>query len=208
MTQYTWEGAPFADPTVDDKVFTTDLLNHLNSAYCIDQQRIFASGKSDGGGFCDTLACNATHGAAFAAFAPVAGAFYTDLNNSDCSPARSPIPVLEFHSTDDGTIFYDGGESRSGGELPDIPGWLSRWAVRDGCLDNSTRVEAPVNDTNGNLEYTKITYSCNNVTDVISHYKSERKIETGKDHIWPTLKNSWIEASPLIIDFFKRNPKP
>jgi len=92
-------------------------LTHLNSHYCIDPQQIFANGKSDG------------DGAPFAAFAPVAGAFYTDLDDSDCHPARSSIPILEFHDTDDGIIFYEGGMSKSGGKLPDIPSWLSRWAA-------------------------------------------------------------------------------
>jgi len=182
-------------------------LTHLNSQYCIDPQQIFANGKSDGGGFCGTLACNATYGAPFAAFAPVAGAFYTDLDDSDCHPARNSIPILEFHDTDDGIIFYEGGMSKSGGKLPGIPSWLSRWAARNGCLDESSKVVTPHRNANGKLECTTVTYTCRGVANVVSHYKSERKIETGDDHIWPTLENSWIEASPLIIDFFKRNSK-
>ena len=92
--------------------------------------------------------------------------------------------------------------SKSGGELPDIPGWLQRWARRNGCSDDSSKVETPHTDADGNLHYTKVTWSCDGVEDVVMHYRSERKLESGNDHIWPTLRNSWIRASPLIIKFF------
>ncbi len=94
-----WEGAPYAPSSSHpDKAFTTSLLIQLRSEYCIDDDRIYASGMSNGGGFVDTLACSNEHGADFAAFAPVSGAFYDDMpEDTTCQPARSPMPLLEFH---------------------------------------------------------------------------------------------------------------
>jgi poly(3-hydroxybutyrate) depolymerase len=63
-----WEGASYATHGVDDLQFTNDLLDHLQSEYCIDRARIYANGKSVGGGFTNLLACSPV-GARFAAFA-------------------------------------------------------------------------------------------------------------------------------------------
>jgi poly(3-hydroxybutyrate) depolymerase len=63
-----WQGASYADAGIDDLLFTSDLLAHLQSSYCIDSSRIYANGKSVGGGFTDLLACSLT-GNHFAAFA-------------------------------------------------------------------------------------------------------------------------------------------
>ena len=154
---------------------------------------------SDGGGFVNTLACSPDYGGAFAAFAPVSGAFYTDTNLSDCKPSRSPLPILEFHGAADPTINYTGGLG-NGGPLPSIPIWLSWWAQRDGCKD-------PAADKNTTAEhgYDYITYSCNGIADIVRHYKI---LHLG--HKWPntSITNSPIDASPIIMDFFKEYHKP
>ena len=69
--------------------------------------------------------------------------------------------------------------SKSGGELADIPGWLSRWAVRDGCINGTGIVTTPRRDGGGKLEYTKVTYSCGGITDVITHYSPIIKAKEG-----------------------------
>jgi poly(3-hydroxybutyrate) depolymerase len=78
---------------------------------------------SNGGGFVGTLACSA-EGGEFAAFAPASGSFYTDVNglNNGCSPARSPLPILEFHGGADKSVNYTGGVGEGGLEPP-IPDW-------------------------------------------------------------------------------------
>ncbi len=154
---------------------------------------------SDGGGFVNSLACSPDHGAAFAAFAPVSGAFYTDTNYSDCKPSRSPLPILEFHGLADSTIKYAGG-SGFGGPLPAIPTWLSWWAQRDGCLD-------PVADKTNTSEpgYQYITYSCKGFADIVRHYEIR-----ALGHKWPntSITVSPIDASPIIMDFFSAYYKP
>ncbi|WP_433555007.1 alpha/beta hydrolase family esterase [Pseudonocardia xinjiangensis] len=121
-----WEGAPYAAAGVDDVAFTGDLLNSLEKTLCIDQQRVYATGKSNGAGFTGLLACRMA--GRFAAIAPVAGAFYGQ-NGTDCHPSR-PVPVIEFHGTADATIPYGGDAARG---LPAITDWAAGWAARDGC---------------------------------------------------------------------------
>jgi poly(3-hydroxybutyrate) depolymerase len=50
-----WEGAEYSIEGVNDLGFIADLLNHLESSYCIDKNRIYVSGKSNSGGLVDML---------------------------------------------------------------------------------------------------------------------------------------------------------
>ena len=197
-----WEGAPYSTSGVDDKVFTTDLLNHLKANYCIDEQRIYASGLSNGGGFVDVLACSPDHGADFAAFAPVAGAFYEDVTNkSACHPSRALTPVLEFHGYDDKRIPYLGGPGEQGAPLPAITGWASRWAVRDGCPNPPKAVQQDFKDEAGSfVAYSVFTYSCGEgAENIVSHYAL-----SNTNHVWPTTDDSPINATPFIVGFFNK----
>lgn len=102
-----WEGPSYADPKISDKKFTSALITQLRADFCVDDTRIYAAGKSNGGGFTGTLACSAEAGKNFAAIAACAGAFYTDVvedANDKCEPSRSPFPILEFHGSIDKTV--------------------------------------------------------------------------------------------------------
>ncbi|KAJ7056885.1 hypothetical protein C8F01DRAFT_337612 [Mycena amicta] len=52
-----WPGAPYSPSGVDDVPFTQELLSHLSDNLCLDSNRFLASGKSNGGGFANLLAC-------------------------------------------------------------------------------------------------------------------------------------------------------
>jgi polyhydroxybutyrate depolymerase len=120
-----WQGAPYAAKGVDDVKFTEDLLDDLESKYCVDTKAVYATGKSNGAGFTGILACQLAD--RFAAIAPVSGAFY--IEGTHCNPSR-PIPVLDIHGTGDMTIPYGGDGER---DLPSIQTWVRDWTVRDHC---------------------------------------------------------------------------
>lgn len=125
-----WAGANYSSTTAaQDLQFTWDLLADVRARYCVDSARVYATGLSNGGGFvAAVLACNDTVGGEFAAFAPVAGAYYADArgprhgNRSHCVPARPLTPILEFHGGADGSVLYDGGQGEGGYEPP-IADW-------------------------------------------------------------------------------------
>jgi len=121
-----WQGAPYSAPGVDDVAFTNDLIDELAATLCVDERRVYATGKSNGAGFVGILGCVLAD--RIAAIAPVAGAFYP--NGIDCRPSR-PVPVLDFHGTGDVTIPYAGDTDRG---LPPVQDWLRGWAQRDRCL--------------------------------------------------------------------------
>ncbi|MET9315308.1 prolyl oligopeptidase family serine peptidase [Kribbella sp. NPDC003505] len=120
-----WQGAPYSAAGVDDVKFTEDLLDQLESSYCVDTKAVYATGKSNGAGFTGILACRLAD--RIAAIAPVSGAFY--IEGTHCAPSR-PVPVLDIHGTGDTTIPYGGDGQR---DLPDVQTWVRDWSVRDQC---------------------------------------------------------------------------
>ncbi|TFB00632.1 Bifunctional acetylxylan esterase/xylanase [Trichoderma ghanense] len=190
-----WQGPTYATPGVSDKVFTTDLVNRIKDNYCVDEARVYATGHSNGGGFVNTLACSPDHGGQFAAFAPVSGAMYTDVNGNDnCHPARSPLPMFETHGTADTTIPYNPTGPGRGGPLPSIPDWLSRWQARNQCTTSTTTdLAAGVHDTR---------WKCAGIDSLLRHVKID-----GAGHAWPG-PGSQIDISPQVIQFLSVNFKP
>ncbi len=110
---------------VDDVGFVAALLDALESALCIDTDRVFATGLSNGGYMAHRLACDLAD--RIAAVAPVSGPNGT----VPCSPAR-PISVLHFHGTDDNIVPYDGF-----GGFFSVPDTMQEWAQRNGCSATS-----------------------------------------------------------------------
>ncbi|WP_405801500.1 alpha/beta hydrolase family esterase [Streptomyces sp. NBC_01506] len=161
-----WQGAPYAAAGVDDVAFTGDLIDELERTLCVDDRRVYATGKSNGAGFTGLLACRMSD--RIAAVAPVAGAFYP-ATGENCRPSR-PVPVIDFHGTGDVTIPYAGDAERG---LPAIPDWTEAWADRNDCRARPrTRTIEP--------DITVIRYSgCDRRADV-THVAV-----TGGGHTWP-----------------------
>lgn len=184
------------DPTVDDVGFTRDLLNKLEATLCVDAHRIFATGISNGGGMTMLLACKLAD--RFAAFAPVAGAFYPIPGG--CTPSR-PVPILDFHGTADPLVHYDGAP-RLG--FPPIPIWLQDWATRDGCTSGPT-VFFQQADVTGER------WSQCQAAGAVSHYRID-----GGGHTWPGavdvpllgMTTHTIDATTLMWQFFRQHPLP
>jgi polyhydroxybutyrate depolymerase len=172
-----WTGAPYS-AAADDVLFTSDLLNSLQSKLCVDPARIYATGKSNGGGFVGVLACRLP--GRIAAFAPVSGAFYPE--GGACHPSRS-APILEFHGTADTTIPYAGNPTKG---LPSIPDWLAGWSERNHCLpwplSYSPKAGVQVQRWIG----------CRGT---ITHYRVE-----GAGHVWPSTRPNNDSATPTVID--------
>ncbi|KAK4498110.1 hypothetical protein PRZ48_010766 [Zasmidium cellare] len=140
-----WQGDPEA--TTDDVAFTLDMIDYISARYCVDTDRIYATGKSNGGGFsANILPCNGTATQRIAAFASNSGAYYQEPVSGTCPaetvpipclPSR-PIPLLTLHGTADTTIPYSGGSRRSKC-LPSLPHFLQNWAfVNNFATSNAT----------------------------------------------------------------------
>lgn len=113
------------DEDLDDVGLVRAIIDDLATRACIDRERIYATGMSNGGFLSHRLACEA--GDVIAAIAPVAGVL--GIPEEDCTPPRA-IPVMHFHGTNDTLVPY-GGSSFTG--FPSVPDTMMGWAERNGC---------------------------------------------------------------------------
>lgn len=186
---------------VDDVGFISTLLDSLAATYNIDPARVYSCGMSNGGFMSYRLACDLE--SRIAAIASVTGSMTTlQLNNCQCT---RPMPVLEIHGTNDGTVSY-GNSGLSMG----IDSVLSYWRNVNACT------APPVYDTLPDLVQeqstvtTQLYAGCSDNVEVL-HYK----IENG-GHTWPGAvfqipganTNQDIRASVEIWNFFSRFSHP
>lgn len=112
----------------DDIVFIRALLGRLDEQLCVDDQRIYATGVSNGAGFTARLGCDLAD--RLAAIAPVAGLYGVQ---PPCQPQR-PLSVLEIHGSADTTVPYTGYGPNGQGA---VPTFLQQWETLDGCPPTS-----------------------------------------------------------------------
>jgi poly(3-hydroxybutyrate) depolymerase len=202
-----WQGVPGVE--INDVTFTADILKKIESSYYINKDRIWVTGKSDGGGFTNVLACDASMSKRFAAFAPVSGAYYVDTLpcapstvNITCHAARSNIPFLAFHGGNDTTISYSGGE-RKGECLPSIPHFIREWAARD-KLDSSKNITTGV--ASNTVDYSfGLTGLVRLVYDSVIGHDWPSTIPNA-DNQQPGHHLASFNATPIVLDFFDRHP--
>ena len=186
-------------PTVNDVLFFSDLLTILQQHLCVDAQRIYAIGYSNGGGMANLLACKLA--GRIAAVVPVDAAIY-ELPGG-CHPVR-PVPYLEFHGTGDSSVSYTGGSFLN---FVPVMQTMQKWATRDGCTSGPTTFfqQADViglkwSDCRGGV--------------MVEHYRV-----AGGGHQWPGVKLSppnidlgrattTISATRLSWQFFKNYHLP
>ncbi|KAF8583637.1 carbohydrate esterase family 1 protein [Ramaria rubella] len=137
LHERTWEGAPYAEPGVDNIGFTNLILDLVQENLCVDINRIYAAGKSNGGGFVNLLACTSTIASRIAAFSPISTVLYAGTKAfSGCEPRRT-IPLLNYHGLADHTIPFSGQMADKEGDtayaMPNITQYREAWALCNGC---------------------------------------------------------------------------
>lgn len=99
----------------DEFAFVGQVLDDVVRRFPVDPNRILASGFSQGGSMVWYLACRMPR--RFAAFAPVAGAFWEPLPES-CESPRPPL--IHVHGTSDTTVPLAGRTLRQGYKQGDV----------------------------------------------------------------------------------------
>ncbi len=117
-------GRPVPANAPNDVEFLTQLVGTLSHRYCIDRNRVFATGFSGGARTASQLACDDS--STFAAVAPVSG-----LRRPTPCPATRGVPVIAFHGTADPVDPYDG--NGQGYWTYSVPEAAADWATQDGC---------------------------------------------------------------------------
>ena len=117
-------GRPVPANAPNDVQFLTGLVGTLSHRYCIDRNRVFATGFSGGARTASQLACDSS--ATFAAVAPVSG-----LRRPVPCPTTRAVPVISFHGTADPVDPYNGNGQAYW--TYSVPQAAADWATQDGC---------------------------------------------------------------------------
>jgi polyhydroxybutyrate depolymerase len=173
---------------VDDLGFVRDMVASLEAEYCIDPQRIYAAGYSNGGLFSFFLACRASD--LVAAISSIEAASPT---GSACQPER-PVPILAFNGTGDPIVPY----------VVAAP-TMAAWREIDGCSHASS------------ITYSKGDSSCESWSDCADGSETVLCTIQGGGHVWPGggdfpsflgKKTLDISATEKSVEFFAAHPKP
>ena len=122
----------------DDFAFVDSVLDDLDKRLPIDHSRLWATGFSIGGSMVWYLACY--RGERFAAFAPIAGAYWEPM---PATCPSGPVSLRHIHGTSDKTVPM-GGRSLGGGRFKqgDVLKSLAQLRARDGCPEEPTGTSA------------------------------------------------------------------
>ena len=107
-----------ASKTNRDLAFVRAMLTEIGNNYCIDLERVYATGFSNGAFFSSLLGCEMSE--TFAAVAPVSGGGL----RSPCKPKR-PVPIIIHHGNQDTLITVD--RARAGRD---------QWVQANKCEDS------------------------------------------------------------------------
>jgi polyhydroxybutyrate depolymerase len=179
---------------IDDVGFTSDMIDEISSEYCVNPDRIYSTGISNGGFMSYRLACDLAD--RIAAIGPVAAANLT----ISCEPLR-PVPVIAMNGTDDILVSYAGGLAS-----------VQAWAAGNGCSDATEVV------------YDEGEVTCVAYQDCAEDATAEMCTIDGGGHNWPgaidlfeldPVLYFWaghttqdIDASREIWKFFAEHPMP
>ncbi len=183
-----------ASTEVNDVGYASALIDKLAEDYCIDPDRVFATGMSNGGFLAHRLGCELAD--KIAAIAPVAGDIGIPLEN--CNPSRK-VSVMDFHGTFDAVVPYAGGTVYN---FPSVEESVGRWRTLDACSD-ATDVTYDKGDSQC------VTWKgCADTTEVTLC------TVTGGGHTWPggtaVPALGWttldLDATNAMLDFFEKHP--
>jgi polyhydroxybutyrate depolymerase len=216
------EPVPLWEATIGsaDMKFVGGLFDTVEKTLCVDQNRLYSTGYSNGAFLSSAIACQ--YAGRIAAVAPVAGI----QNIAGCHPSR-PVPVVAFHGTADPFVHFNGTPSQAAANLPaptgkkgtlghsgdksalkkapSIPDDTAAWAKRNGCASGSTSTKVA-------SDVTLVRYRCPNNADV------ELYVVKGGGHAWPGSKVSEaihsvvgrttfsITADAIMWRFFAAHP--
>lgn len=197
-THFNVGGWTLGSPT-DDVGFTAALIDSLSAQYSIDQDRIYATGMSNGGFMSFVLACQLSE--RITAIASVTGSMTPETYNT-CDPTH-PMPVLQIHGTADLTVPYGGALWTK--PIQDV---LDYWVDVNDCTPIPIVTDLPnIAPQDGSTVQRRL-YEDGDNGATVAHF-----MVTGGGHTWPGTifgsagTNQDINASVEIWRFFNRYTK-
>ncbi|MSU89447.1 polyhydroxybutyrate depolymerase [Rhodobacteraceae bacterium 2CG4] len=121
----------------DEMAFLDEVLADLDARFDLPMDRIMVTGFSIGGTMAWEAACY--RGAAFAGFAPIAGAYWRPQPDSCPSP---PPVLLHIHGTADRTVPMQGRPIGPNAHQGDVRESIAQWTEQAGCGAPVRRTDA------------------------------------------------------------------
>jgi polyhydroxybutyrate depolymerase len=192
-------GAAVPAKSANDIKFLTSLVSIMESKYCVNPKKVYATGFSGGARMTSQLACDDS--GLFAAVAPVSG-----LRRPKPCPTTRSVPVISFHGSADEVDPFAGHGQKYW--TYSVTTAAKDWSTQDHC--RSVAHSGPVNGVKMTTYYT-----CSNDAEV------ELYEINGEGHEWPggsTLpssitallgpQSSLVSANVLMWAFFQAHPLP
>jgi len=179
----------------DDLAYVEKLLDELEDTLCIDLDRVYATGISNGGMFTHRLGCNMAD--RFAAIAPVAGTLAKGFN---CAPGPyASISLMNIHGSRDRYVPADGSEGSDGLFFVSVNDVMNAWAGAESQSCDDT--ETPYSTSgDGSREFICTQRdNCATGTEVVS-------CSWVGDHM-SSLTISKTFGNDVVWDFFDKNSK-
>lgn len=186
-----WDFATPPSRPGSDSRFLVRLAEHLGADPCLDAQRPFLTGLSNGAAMTFAMACFA--GDRFAAYGAVAAAGY----RQQLCDAAPPASFVYFHGTED-TIVPIGGGATPISQVQPLDTTLAAWAEHDGCRARPAAAEVA-----GDVER-RTWIECDDRARIDAY------IVEGGGHTWPGSQpvpmlggtTESIDATEIMVDFF------
>jgi beta-galactosidase len=177
----------------DDVGFISALLDELESSLCIDLDRVYATGISNGGMFVHRLGCDLPD--RFSAIAPVAG---TIAKGFACAPpSSSKVSMINLYGTRDTSVPFDGTPASDGFMYTPTSQVLDAWGSSDsqGCSSK----DSPYPTSRDGV----LNFECIQRADCAS---GAEIVDCSWDggHDWPRDGDDQFSID-VIWDFFKKN---
>jgi polyhydroxybutyrate depolymerase len=180
----------------DDLAFVDQLMDELEDTLCIDPDRVYATGFSNGAMFVHRLGCDMAD--RFAAIVPVAGTLAKGFN---CAPDTStPISIMHIHGSLDFTVPADGTMGGSRLFFTPVEDVMDVWAsaASQDCSDAESLYPTSEDGTR-EWECTQRA-NCATGSEVVScSWKGTHK--------WPMSDDYDPFANNVIWEFFSKNSK-
>lgn len=191
---------------IDDVSYVNFLIDKISKEYNIDSKKIYVTGMSNGGMLAHLVGLKLSH--KVAAIAPVSatvGSKISEINSyfTYFQNTYSPVPVIMFHGREDTKVPFDGGlGARNFYEFPSFYDSLDFWLTNNECQKRPETIS-----DQPKYKYERFT-NCKDGVSVEYYAVSGR-------HVWPGtftrlirgLQTKHIDATEMMWDFFKNNPK-
>lgn len=191
-TPSTWDVMAPPSQAGSDAAFWLELADSFGDEWCIDQDRQYAAGMSNGSAVTFAMACSGEF--PFQAYGGVAATFYDEAACGDAPPTS----FIYFHGTGDEVVPFDGGETPLF-PVRSVDAVMADWAEHDGCATRPRTTEVA---SDVELERWR---------DCDDSARLETYVIADGGHTWPGADlevpvlgktTSSIDATDLMVEFF------